>query len=129
MEDEIWKEIRSFPNYEVSSFGRIRSLQKIHPRILVQRLNKVGYPIINLYRNGRSHQLTVNKLVLEAFEGPRPFGYETHHIDEIKQNNHISNLKWVEKRNHKRKYHLKIQPTLLGEPRSLNLQCYSSPCP
>ena len=105
--DEIWKDIVSFPNYEVSSFGRVRSSQRVNPIILVQRLSKAGYPIVTLNRNGRPHQLTVNKLVLRAFNGPRPLGYETHHIDRIRQNNHISNLEWVEKRNHKRKYHNK----------------------
>ena len=107
MGDEIWKDIIAFPNYEVSSFGRIRSFQRVNPIILVQRLRKTGYPIVSLHRNGRKHELTVNKLVLEAFEGPRPLGYQTHHIDGIKQNNHISNLKWVEGRIHKRKYHNK----------------------
>ena len=64
MGDEIWKDIIAFPNYEVSSFGRIRSLQRINPIILVQRLRKTGYPIVSLHRNGRKAEAALRRLRL-----------------------------------------------------------------
>lgn len=40
--------------------------------------------------------------VAEAFHGPRPIGYETHHRDENKHNNDPSNLEYLTKSDHDR---------------------------
>lgn len=59
--DELWRPIRGFPNYEVSSQGQIR---RVHSnRILKQMTNPHGYRVINLYKSGVMKQLkAVNKL-------------------------------------------------------------------
>ena len=39
--------------------------------------------------------IKTHRLVLEAFIGPRPQGFECNHIDGRKKNNPLSNLEWV----------------------------------
>ena len=91
---EVWKAVLGWPRYEVSSFGRIRSL-KGAVKILSQRKQKNGYITVNLYNKGVGGPQLVHKLVLEAFAGPRPEGLVCRHFpDPNKGNNRIGNLLW-----------------------------------
>lgn len=89
--------------YEVSSFGRVRSLdsevpcrggklRKIKGRILGTSLGSTGYPRVSLAPN--STHRAVHRLVLEAFVGPRPDGLECCHNDGDPTNNRVENLRW-----------------------------------
>lgn len=40
MTNEIWKQIEEFPDYEVSSLGRIKSLKYGKEKILKQNINQ-----------------------------------------------------------------------------------------
>lgn len=101
---EIWKDAPGFPGYQVSNNGRIRSLSRI-----VQRGNStmripekimrvglsVGYPFVNLRKDGKSVSIKIHKLVALAFvENPnnRP---EVDHINTIRTDNRAENLRWV----------------------------------
>lgn len=99
---EEWKEIEGFPNYRISSNGRIKSLnynktgcEKI---LAPHRLNN-GYLGINLYDSSRkSCNLLIHRLVAMAFI-PNPNGYKIiNHKDESRDNNFVGNLEWC---NHK----------------------------
>lgn len=99
---EEWREIEGFPNYRISSNGRIKSLnynktgcEKI---LTSHRLNN-GYLGINLYDSSRkSCNLLIHRLVAMAFI-PNPNGYKIiNHKDESRDNNSIGNLEWC---NHK----------------------------
>ena len=46
MKNEVWKEIKDFPNYEVSNFGKIRNKKTLQE--LKYGLVR-GYPHIDLY--------------------------------------------------------------------------------
>lgn len=74
--------------YEVSDFGRVRSLIKAG-LIKKQVLNPCGYLYTMLAgrKNFRTH-----KLVLEAFVGPYPKGKEARHLDGNRTNNMLKNL-------------------------------------
>lgn len=53
MEKEIWKDIEGYPNYMVSSWGRVKSLNYNHTgkeRILKQQLKR-GYLYVGLRKN------------------------------------------------------------------------------
>lgn len=99
---EEWREIEGFPNYRISSNGRIKSLnynktgcEKI---LTPHRLNN-GYLGINLYDSSRkSRILLIHRLVAIAFI-PNPNGYKIiNHKDESRDNNSVGNLEWC---NHK----------------------------
>lgn len=101
---EIWKPVPGFPGYEVSNTGKVRSwLSKNiykkcndNPLILKQRIANYrgSYFFVRLRKNGKYSQMVIHKLVLTAFIGNRPKGYECRHLDGNPQNNNLSNLKW-----------------------------------
>lgn len=95
---EIWKPIPNYENYEVSSLGRVRSLnynnQTDKVRILKLAIRKDGYTQIMLNKEGKCKMYSVHRLVAEAFI-PNPNNLPcVNHIDENKQNNDVSNLEW-----------------------------------
>lgn len=96
----MWKSVVGYEGlYEVSDFGRVRSLRGKTPRVL--RVNKTsnGYIHVGLVGRGgaknRRRWLSVHRLVAEAFIGECPEGREVNHKDENKANNCVSNLEYV----------------------------------
>jgi len=90
VDTEIWKEIPGFPDYWISSHGRVRSKFKI--------LTGSAYVRVGLQRDGKGYERLLHGLVLEAFVGPRPTGCEASHIDGDRQNNALTNLMWESKK-------------------------------
>lgn len=54
-----------------------------------------GYLCVCLYRNGKGRTRKVHQLVVEAFLGVCPRGFEINHRDGDKENNALHNLEWV----------------------------------
>jgi hypothetical protein len=103
---ERWHSIQNFEeSYEVSIFGRIKSLPRmaryrdsirsVPTRILRQTIRNHGYLTVMLSSDAGIQNHTVHSLVAEAFLGPRPFGLVVHHIDFNKLNNYASNLAYI----------------------------------
>ncbi len=100
MENEIWLPVKGFEGlYEVSSFGRVRSLNYKNTgqtKVLSSFENKHGYLQVVLWKKGKEKLFRIHRLVAEAFI-PNLFGYpQVNHIDEDKTNNHIDNLEWCD---------------------------------
>lgn len=112
MRKERWKKIPGFPNYEVSDFGRVKSigryvLRSSHPgfppvkhwqkeRILSPRTNKLLYPRVVLSNDAeKNREFKVHRLVAMAFV-PNPLNKpEVSHRDHNRTNNFYKNLKWA----------------------------------
>ena len=96
---EEWKPIAGFEGfYEVSNFGRVKSLNyqgtKGESVILKQTLKSNGYFQIGLYIKQNRKYFNVHRLVAMAFI-PNPNNYpQINHKDEIKTNNSVDNLEW-----------------------------------
>jgi hypothetical protein len=95
---EIWKTIEGYNGmYEVSSLGRVKSVQKWRGssfRILGDRPSRKGYNTASLYKNKKSKTFSVHQLVAVAFLGHEIDGMKNQvdHIDGNKKNNCVDNL-------------------------------------
>ena len=90
--------------YEVSSLGRVRSLdrvirhspgggsRRVSGRILRPGISVGRYLSVALGQHRSRH---VHSLVAEAFLGPRPTGHQVNHIDNDGLNNRLENLEYV----------------------------------
>lgn len=88
---EIWKTIKDFPNYEVSTHGRVRNKKTGH--ILKPIPDKDGY--LRVHLNTDRNVKRVNRLVADAFI-PNPENKpHVNHLDGIKSNNCVTNLVWA----------------------------------
>ena len=91
---EIFKVIEEYPMYSVSTEGRIR--KNSNRKILSPTRKPSGYLQINLVTNdGRRKKEYVHRLVALTFiDNPNRFP-EVNHIDGVRDNNVLSNLEWV----------------------------------
>lgn len=87
--------------HEVSSLGRVRSLDRVDPtgrfrrgRLLVARAFKSGHLMVVLHTNGVRRDALVHRLVLEAFIGRAPEGTEGCHWNDDPTDNRLENLRW-----------------------------------
>jgi hypothetical protein len=91
---EIWKDIPGFLEYQVSNLGRVKSFKGKKEKILRPFYTGSGYLQVGLTQCGRQNLKYVHRLVLWAFEG-HPKGRQCDHINMIKDDNRIENLRWV----------------------------------
>ena len=88
---EEWKKIDGF-DYEISNFGNLRRLNSNKLRKL--QIDKDGYNVITIWKDGKSYFKRINRLVAEAFI-PNPCNLPVvNHKDENKMNNFVENLEW-----------------------------------
>lgn len=105
---EEWKAITGYEGlYEISNFGRIKSLNRldsmgriVEETIRAQHIGTTGYPAITLNKDGKKKTKVVHQLVAESFLGHIPDNYNgvINHIDNIKTNNRLDNLEVVSSR-------------------------------
>ncbi len=98
------KDIEGFPGYGVTSDGRVwRTTQpkdgpgarREVPYELSPGSNPGGYKIVQLVKDGKVFGRQVHRLVLEAFAGPCPAGFQGCHNDGNNTHNDMSNLRWA----------------------------------
>ena len=97
---EIWKDKKDYEgHYQVSNWGRVKSIKFGKEIILKQHINiKGGYYYVCLLKNGKHKNYYAHRLVAEAFL-PNPNNYkEVNHKDECKTNNVVSNLEWCDRK-------------------------------
>ena len=90
---ERWKLIDGYPTHSVSSYGRV--LSERTGLILKGRHNNHGYHQVDLWKNGKTKNMKVHRLVAIAFianpEGKRCVD----HKDNVKTNNNVTNLRFA----------------------------------
>jgi len=99
MEKEIWKDVKNFEGYyQVSDLGRVKRLAG-SPKCKTDRILKyavrTNYGYVDLCENSKTTSYPVHRLVLETFVGPQPEGKDPDHRNEIKLDNKLSNLRWL----------------------------------
>jgi len=92
--EEVWKDIKDYEGqYQVSDMGRVK---KTNGKVLNNVINKhTGYYQVNLHKNKEKHTKRVHRLVAEAFIPNPDNKSEIDHINTIKTDNSVQNLRWV----------------------------------
>lgn len=110
--NEVWKDVIGYEGYyKVSSIGRVRSIPRevasknnrvyrFKGNILKKHAHKIkgmpsGYEVVHLTIGGKTHVHLVHRLVASAFLGDLGKYMVVNHINEIRDDNRLSNLEWV----------------------------------
>ena len=107
---EIWKSVNGYEGlYEVSNFGRVRSLDRTtrqynngtlstaryRGKLLKGRTDDNGYVRVHISKCGKSEALSVHRIVAMAF-CEKPEGCDiVNHLDNNPSNNSAENLEWT----------------------------------
>jgi hypothetical protein len=90
---EVWRKIKSYPNYEISSYGKVKNLTTSENMKLRKRDDK--YIDVGLTKNGEQKNELLHRLVAKAFCKKQPGEIEVDHKDKNRSNNKSDNLRWV----------------------------------
>ena len=118
---ERWKKI-AIPgfDYSVSSTGLVRNDKRM--RLIKPRIH-FGYERFAIQGGGKRLDISGHVLVLLSFVGPRPKGLQASHLNGIKTDNRLENLKWCSvKENNSHKWAHGTQQTGSRCPSSVFLE-------
>jgi hypothetical protein len=93
-QEELWKIVDGYPDYLVSSLGKVMSNKGGKSIVLSKRYHNKGYIqyIIRNENGGRSFK--AHRMVAEAFIPNAENKPQINHINGIKDDNRVENLEW-----------------------------------
>ena len=91
---EIFKDIKGYPDYQISTQGRVWSIRK--QKYMKPQINNMGYYQLNMFAtNGKVKKELIHRLVALTFiDNPNNYP-QVHHINHNPQDNRVENLQWV----------------------------------
>lgn len=100
--DEMWKEIPGLDGYDVSDRGAVRSWhlqgsrhgRGVVPRLLTACVDRRGYLKFNALVDRVQRCVRVHRAVLLAFVGEPPPGSDTRHLNGVRTDNRLENLRY-----------------------------------
>ena len=104
-ENEEWRSFSCSDDYEISNYGRVKSLsrtiirsdgniQKIKERILRQGIGTTGYHYVICCIDGKHKTVYIHQELMLAFVG-KPNGFDVDHINSVKTDNRLCNLRYL----------------------------------
>ena len=96
MTTEIWKDVEGYKGtYQVSSQGKIRQTRS--GKLLKTAPGGRGYPIIQLWGNGKSKTVYLHRLIALTFLGQPSNATltEVHHKNTNRKDARLENLEWT----------------------------------
>lgn len=105
MFDVTWLPAPRLDGYEISSDGRLRSLDRVVIDSLgrTQRrrgvelrvaMSSYGYHILNVKVGGQGRNVSIHRLMCEAFHGAPQEGQVVRHLNGVRTDNRPENLSW-----------------------------------
>ena len=106
---EKWRKVNGYAGiYEVSNFGRVKSLDRVvfnkgnganankRGKVLKPNKDRGGYLYVGLYdsNNKKTSSVKIHRLVAFAFCIGYEDGLEVNHKDGVRNNNNSNNLEW-----------------------------------
>ena len=103
---EEWRDITGYEGlYQVSNFGRVRSLDRVVPysggverklkgTMLKACVDGKGYRVVRPHKDGKGKTFKVSILVAAAFIGPRPEKADVCHGPQGQQDDSVTNLRY-----------------------------------
>ncbi len=99
-----WREVVGHPGYEVSDDGRVKRLARVtntvdgrefrySERMMTGSPGSASPHYLKIYFPGRQSK-ALHIMLLEAFVGPRPDGYQACHRNDVATDNRLTNLYW-----------------------------------
>ena len=99
---EVWKDVPGYEGlYQVSSTGNVKSLPKMcgfrkdKGKILSPFINTSGYELVTLCKNNNQKHFQVHRLVAMAFIPNINNKPQVDHINRVRTDNRVENLRWV----------------------------------
>jgi hypothetical protein len=102
---ELWAELTDWPGYQVSSHGRVYSMQRVTidkngrrstvPGKMLKPTLSRQHLTVSLRRDGKTWTRSIHRLVLAAFVGPPPKRMQVRHHNKIGTDNRLSNLEYA----------------------------------
>jgi HNH endonuclease/NUMOD4 motif len=90
-DEEVWKVIPTFPNYEASTLGNVRN--KTSSKKLTFH-NNGGYLISHLYNDKKRYPVKLHRLIAEAFLENHENKEYVNHKNSARTDNRLENLEW-----------------------------------
>ncbi len=91
--NEVWKCLEEFPNYQISSFGRVKNIER--GNILIGSISNNGYQFVSIPNiDQKLKRKNLSRLVAETFLRKED-NMTVDHIDRNKTNNKLINLRWA----------------------------------
>lgn len=69
---------------------------------LAQQSHKSGYKACQVYIDNKKRVKYIHRLIAAAFYGYPGSGYDVHHVNADRHDNHINNLQWMKAEEHRR---------------------------
>ncbi|MBM3984018.1 MAG: hypothetical protein FJ304_27870 [Planctomycetes bacterium] len=109
-QDELWRDIPGFPDYQAGSSGGIRSRKRGDWNVLRPTAHsRTGYLVVSLRVGGRYVARSVHRLVAVAFLGEAN-GRDVNHKNGNKHDNALANLEYLSRGdNHRHAYRTRLR--------------------
>lgn len=79
--------------YEISRWGQVYSIR--HDKMRKGAIDSKGYIRVTFWSKGVSCTKQIHRVVMEAFVGPCPKGYQVNHRDSNPSNNCVENIEYI----------------------------------